>query len=112
MLYHIEVSKIGETFSFDDAKLPETSKVYATEYGLKQSMNDSVAGVKLDAFNSETEYLEEAQRRAYKRRDQILTGQTPRGSAVDPLLVAAAEAGVSREAMMAFITSQAKKKAA
>lgn len=100
MLYNITISKLNEVVSFDTAKLPEASVNYVMEYGFKKSINDSHATVKREAYAvgdaGEALWLAEVRKVAHARVDQIRTGQVPRSSGVDPLLLKAATLGLSR----------------
>ena len=46
MKYNITVSKINESFAFDDETLPRVSVEFLVEYGLRQKLADSHASVK------------------------------------------------------------------
>jgi hypothetical protein len=107
MLFHITVTKINEVRTFDTDKMEANGVAYAIENGLKQSLADCHANLKRDDFDSEEEWLDAVREAVDGREASINTGTMRRGGAPDPLLVAAAKAGVSRESLLAFIESQA-----
>lgn len=71
-MYEITVAKAGQTYKVDFDKLPEASREYIIRYGLRQSLNDSVAGAEAKS--------DEAFKRAEARYQAILAGTIREGS--------------------------------
>lgn len=71
-MYEITVAKAEKTFQVDFDKLPEASREYIIRYGLRQSLNDSVAGAEAKS--------DEALKRAQARYDGLLDGTIREGS--------------------------------
>lgn len=115
-IFNIQISKLNVLESFDTDKLPASSVDYATEYGLRKSINDAHAAVKREAYDAgdtgQAKWLADVRKAAYARVEQIRTGTTPRSNAVSPVLVAMAQAGMTEADILALITQAAKKKAA
>lgn len=77
MIINVQVTKAAATFTFDTATLPETSKNYGLEYGLRQTINDTVAGVARKDYASDEEFNAAALAKAQKRVDQLNSGNVP-----------------------------------
>ena len=85
---------------------------YLIEYGLKQSLNDAHAGVLAKDYADKTDqYIPDVRAAVEKRETQIRTGQVPAGSAISPVLVAQAKAGLTDDQILALIAKHAPKAA-
>ena len=113
MLFNVSVSKANTVLVFDSEKLPAASINYLIEYGLKQSLNDAHAGILAKNYAEKTdEYIPDVKAAVLKRETQIRTGQVPSGTAVSPVLVAQAKAGLTDDQILALIAKHAPKAAA
>ena len=112
MLFNVKVSKLNTVLAFDTEKLPVASVNYLIEYGLKQSLNDAHAGVLAKDYTDKTDqYMPDVRAAVEKRETQIRTGQVPAGTAISPVLVAQAKAGLTDDQILALIAKHAPKAA-
>jgi hypothetical protein len=74
----VVISKANRTESFDWETLPDSSRAYVVDYGLRQCIIDTVAGVARKDFNSDAEFNAAAWKVAEKRVNQLRTGDVPR----------------------------------
>jgi hypothetical protein len=81
MLFNMTVSKIDESVDFDWTTLPESSQRYVVQYGLNKSINDCHASIKrsdyADGPDGDTEWRTDVRDAAFKRIEQIRSGNTP-----------------------------------
>ena len=77
MMLNVYVPKADHTFSVEVEDLPADSIAYNLEYGARQSVNDTVAGVKRSDFATLEEFQAAAFAKADKRWQQILSGNVP-----------------------------------
>jgi len=109
MLFNVKVSKLNAVLAFDTEKLPVASVNYLIEYGLKQSLNDAHAGVLAKDYTDKTDqYMPDVRAAVEKRETQIRTGQVPAGTAISPVLVAQAKAGLTDDQILALIAKATK----
>jgi hypothetical protein len=106
--YIVAVPKAGRNYTVDTATIPAISLAYIQDYGARQSLVDSTAGVKRENFNSDAEFTAEAQKRADNRFRQIKNGELGPGGGrviVDPMVVLAAKMGLTVEKLEAVIAA-------
>lgn len=79
MKLNIKIGKIGESVTVDTAKLPQASIDYLIEYGLKQSLNDVHASLKIGEVDKDQTVIDEAHILGVvqDRLDKILAGTPP-----------------------------------
>jgi len=77
MQLNIFVPKANHTFTCEVEDLPAESIAYALDYGIRQSVVDTTAGVKRVDFTTTEEFNAEALAKAQKRWDQIVSGNVP-----------------------------------
>ena len=77
-IYQIVVAKTGETLEYDWDTLPDTSKEFAIEYGLRQYVNDGHAGATVKAYPDEAERLQVAREGVAERDENLRTGNFAR----------------------------------
>lgn len=70
----INIAKAGQSIAVDFDALPQAAKDYYIAYGVRQSLNDAVAGLKADDFDSEEAFKEAALIAATERADNIAAG--------------------------------------
>jgi hypothetical protein len=84
------ITKAARTESFNWEELPESSRAYAADYGLRQCIIDTVAGIARKDFNSDDEFHAAAWKVAEKRVNQLRSGDVPKARvASDPATIAA-----------------------
>ena len=71
----ITIAKAGKSVEVDFDALPEVSRTYIVEYGLRQSLNDATASLKRDEYKSDAEFQDAAFAVANKKLDSILSGE-------------------------------------
>ena len=76
--YTVVVAKTGDSFEYDWDTLPEASREFVIDYGLRQYVNDGHAGATVKAFPNETERLAAAREGAAERDTNIRAGNFAR----------------------------------
>lgn len=70
----INIAKAGQSIAVDFDALPQAAKDYYIAYGIRQSLNDAVAGLKREDFSSDEAFKEAAYMEAQERADNIAAG--------------------------------------
>lgn len=83
----IIIAKAAQSVAIDFDALPEVSKTYFIEYGMRQALNDATAPLKREDYESPELFRDAAMALVNKRLDGILKGElrTASSKIADPL---------------------------
>lgn len=74
-MHTITIAKAAKNVVVDFDALPDVSKAYIIEYGLRQSLNDATASLKRDEYKTDGEFQDAALAVAEKKLAGILSGE-------------------------------------